>query len=139
MDRVRATAAIVASVCLLGACTDRTPLGPTSLAADRGPLAGPSAPPAPGRYLVGFDGPAEIPSDVLASSGGAIIDSIPEFNVLVVDGVTSPEALRAANPKYIEAGFDMTVTPILSDDPLPTDADLPEAVPGAETTPWYAS
>src|SRR4029079_11873222 len=27
----------------------------------------------------------------------------------------------------------------LSDDPLPSDADLPEAVPGAETTPWYAS
>jgi len=138
MDRGRAVAAILVSAILLGACTDRTPLVPTSLSADRGP-GGPSAPPAPGRYLVGFDGPAEISADVLALSGGSVIDSLPEFNVLVVDGVTAPDALRAANPKYIEAGFDMTVTPILSDDPLPSEGELPEAVPGAETTPWYAS
>src|ERR1044072_621980 len=109
MDRGRAAAAILALAFLFGACTDRTPLLPTSLSADRGP-GGPTAPPAPGRYLVGFDGPAEISADGLALSGGSVIDSLPEFNVLVVDGVTDPDALRAANPKYIEAGFDMTVT-----------------------------
>ena len=139
MDRGRSAATILASLLLLGACTDRAPLSPTSPAAGRGPLAGPTATPQPGRYLVGFDGPAEIQADVLAMSGGAIIDSIPEFNVLVVDGVTAPDALRAANPKYIEAGFDMTVTPILSDDPPPSEGEAPDAVVGADATPWYVS
>jgi len=75
---------------------------------------------------------------VLTASGGHVIDSIPEFNVLVVDGVTNPYALQAAAPKYIEAGFDVTVTPILGEAPAPGEPNA-LAVPGAETTPWYAS
>src|SRR5207237_31648 len=93
----------------------------------------------PGRYLVGFDSAAFIASDVLAASGGTVVDSIPGFNVLVVDGVTQPDALRASHPKYIESGFDMSVTPILNESPVPEESDLPAAVVGAEATPWYAS
>ena len=121
----------------LWGCTDRTLVAPRPPLLGRGPGLAPSVP-EPGRYLVGFDSTADIPADVLAASGGKIIDSIPAFNVLVLDEVTNPDALRAASPKYIEAGFDIAVTPILSDDPVPSESDV-EAVPGAETTPWYAS
>jgi len=132
----RRTWKALAPALLIFACTERTPFAPTSSAA-RGLSLGPRQA-EPGRYLVGFAGAPDIPADVLAASGGQVIDSIPEFNVLVVDGVTNPYALQAASPKYIEAGFDITVTPILSGNPVPGE-DEASAVPGAETTPWYAS
>lgn len=140
MGRPRDGLTFLAALLVVGGCTDRTAVAPTaptgSVAAGKGPA---PAPAEPGRYLVGFDGRAAISDGVMAQAGGRIVDSIPSFNVLVVDGVTNPEALRAAGPKYIEAGFDMSVTPILSADPVPVDGAQPEAVPGALTTPWYAS
>jgi subtilisin family serine protease len=134
----RNAALLLAPLFLAGACTDRTPFAPPDALSAKGPAA---APPAvePGRYLLGFDGDAAVSPAVLLAAGGRIIDSIPEFHVLVVDGVTKPDALLAAHARYIEAGYDVTVDPIMSDDAPPGDAGLPDAVPGAETTPWYAS
>ncbi|MGI8546925.1 MAG: S8 family peptidase [Gemmatimonadaceae bacterium] len=111
------------------ACADPAGIAPT---AARGPVAST----APGRYLVQFDGPAEVGANVLAASGGTVVDSIPSMNVLVVDGVTNPDALRLANPKYIEAGFVATIDPIKVEETVSTNAD---AVPGQQNTPWYAS
>jgi subtilisin family serine protease len=136
---LRRNAALLAvPLFLAGACTDRTPFAPPDVLNAKGPA---SAPPAaePGRYLLGFDGDAAISPDVLLASGGRVIDSIPEFDVLVVDGVTKPEALLAAHPRYIEAGFDVSVAPIAGDDAPVPDEELAAAVPGAEGTPWYAS
>ena len=116
---------------LVAGCADGSPLAPSAGRL----LPGAPAAPEPGRYLVGFEGAPEIPADVLAASGGRVIDSIPVFGVLVVDGVTNPDALRAAHPAYIEAGFDVTIDPIAVD-PIVGDA---AAVPGADATPWYAS
>src|SRR5947209_8784055 len=79
---------------LVCACMDRPPLAPATLSAGKVPPSSPRAPES-GRYLAGFDGTAAIPADVLAASGGRIIDSIPAFNILVVDDVTNPAALRA--------------------------------------------
>jgi subtilisin family serine protease len=92
--------------------------------------------PQPGRYLVGFDGTAAIGADVLAVAGGRIVDSIPSMHVLTVDGVTNPDALWAAGPRYIDAGFDVTVDPISDPSPL---GDLAQAVVGQENTPWFQS
>src|SRR4051794_30654543 len=127
----------IAAGLLVGACTDRPPLAPIALSAGKFPAAAPREAES-GRYLVGFDGVASISADVLATSGGRVVDSLPELNVLVVDDVTNPDGLRAAGPKYIEAGFDMSVTPIVSQDPVAGE-DENFAVPGAETTPWFAS
>jgi subtilisin family serine protease len=90
----------------------------------------------PGVYLLGFDGVPSISADVLAASGGRIVDSIPSMHVLTVDGVTNPQALLAANPKVIEAGFVVTTTPIIEPVPL---FDGAEAVVGQENTPWFAT
>jgi lantibiotic leader peptide-processing serine protease len=117
----------VAVALVAAGCADTLPVEPT---AGRSWFV-----PEPGRYLVGFEGTPELSLDVLAASGGQVVDSIPGFNVLVVDGVTDPEALRAAGPAYIEAGFDVTIDPVV-------EAEAQEeisAVPGAEDTPWYAS
>ena len=127
-SRLLTTAVMALAV---GGCTDSLPVEP---------IASPNANlafhvPLPSRYLVGFEGAAEIAPEVLAAAGGQIVDSIPEFNVLVVEGVTDPDALYAANPKYVEAGFDVTIDPIAAEDPLDELAE----VPGAESTPWFAS
>jgi subtilisin family serine protease len=121
------------------ACVDRSPTAPAPDGLALG-LARPgrgTAPPA-GRYLVGFDAPTDgIDASVLAASGGRVVDSIPAFNVLVVDGVTDPEALRAASPAYIEAEFETTLdapTPELLDPP-----DAAHAVPEALGAPWFGA
>jgi subtilisin family serine protease len=94
--------------------------------------------PQPGRYLVGFDGAAAIGADVLAVAGGRVVDSIPSMHVLTVDGVTNPDALWAAGPRYIDAGFDVTADPYR--DPLASSlGDLAQAVEGQENTPWFQS
>jgi subtilisin family serine protease len=134
---LRRNAALLASLLLASSCSDRTPFAPPAAVAARGPALPPPAP--AGRYLLGFDGEATITPEVLLASGGRIIDSIPAVNVLVVDGVTKPNALLAAGASYIEAGYDVTADPIVSDDPPPGEPELPAAVPGAENTPWYAS
>jgi subtilisin family serine protease len=85
-------------------------------------------------YLVGFAGAPAISPDVLAASGGRIVDSIPSMNVLTVDGVTNPQALLAANPTVIEAGFEVTNTPII--EPLPP-SEMVDLVPQQDTTPWF--
>ncbi|HYW30285.1 MAG TPA: S8 family serine peptidase [Gemmatimonas sp.] len=129
---------LLAPLLLTGACTEQTPFAPADAAQLRWP--GFTPPIEPGRYLVGFDGNAAISADVLHESGGRIIDSIPEFNVLVVDEVMKPDALLGAGPRYIEAGYDVQVEPIMGDDTPPGDEELVgAAVPGAENTPWYAS
>jgi subtilisin family serine protease len=89
----------------------------------------------PSRYLVGFPGRARIPASVLAASGGRVVDSIPAFHVLVVQGVRNPAALRRAKPAFIEPEFETTVAPIRAA-PTPGRA---LAVPGQAGTPWYAS
>jgi len=132
----RRTSWLVAGASLvLAACTDPAILSPVGPSAGRLPIPAPA--PEPGTYLVGFDGVAAVAPDVLAASGGRVIDSIPSMHVLVVDGVTNPDALRLAQPQYIEASFDATVEPIANDVAVP---DLfAEAVPGQEDTPWYKS
>ncbi len=111
-------------------CADPAGIAPT---AARGPVAST----APGRYLVQFDGPAEVGANVLAASGGTVVDSIPSMNVLVVDGVTNPDALRLANPKLIEASFIATLDPAITVDA--TASSNADAVPGQQNTPWFAS
>lgn len=130
MARRSALPLVAASLLGLTACGDQAILSPTpatkliTLAKQ------------PGVYLLGFDGVPSISADVLAASGGYIIDSIPSMHVLTVDGVTNPQALLAANPKIIEAGFETTVTPILQSLPV---LDGAQAVTGQENTPWFAS
>ncbi len=113
------------------ACADPAALSSPIPSAARGPIAA-----APGRYLVGFNGTPAISPSVLASSGGSIVDSIPALHVLVVDRVTNPDALKAAQPRYVEAGFDASISPIANDEPVP---DAVADVPGQQNTPWYAS
>jgi hypothetical protein len=73
---------------------------------------------------------------VLAAAGGRVIDSIPAMHVLTVDGVTNPDALWAAGPRYIDAGFEVTVDPVRDLSPL---GDLAQAVEGQENTPWFST
>lgn len=136
MARRSAVQLVAATVLGLGltACGDQAILSPTG--ADGGSPSAILLPKQPGVYLLGFDGPPSIPADVLAASGGRIVDSIPSMNVLTVDGVTNVNALLAANPKVIEAGFEVTNTPIL--EPLPL-FDGMQAVEGQENTPWFQS
>jgi lantibiotic leader peptide-processing serine protease len=123
---------LIALALLTGACADQNAvLDPGAAAENRDPA------PQPGRYIVGFDGEASISPDVLAASGGQIVDAVPQFNALIVDGVTNPEALRAANPAYIESGFNMYAEPIKQ--PLGAPAGGALAVPGATTAPWVQS
>jgi subtilisin family serine protease len=119
---------LLPAVALLAAvgCADDLPVTPS---AGRAPFA-----PQPGRYLVGFDGPPAISPQVLAASGGRVVEEIPGFDVLVVDGVTNPAALRGAHPRYIEASFDVTLDPFVDETPLQA-----AAVPGAAAAPWHAS
>ena len=133
MARRSAVSLVVAACVGLTACGDQAILSPT--AANSGRLPAPAAA-EPGRYLVGFEGDASIPSSVLAASGGAVVDAIPSMNVLVVDGVTNPDALKLAQPKYIEAEFEASVAPIPSDVP-PVDAI--DVVPRQDETPWFAT
>jgi len=120
---------VAVTILTVGACADPAGVAPS---AARGPVAST----APGRYLVAFDGPAAVGANVLAASGGRIVDSIPSMNVLVVDGVTNPDALRLANPAFIESGFVATIDPLKVEETVSTNAD---AVPGQQNTPWYAS
>lgn len=129
----RSFAPIVAvTILTVAACTDPAGIAPVSASSARGPVAS-----APGRYLVAFDGPAYVGSDVLAASGGKVVDSIPSMNVLVVDGVTNPDALRSAHPKFIEAEFVATVSPILVEGSTPGASTA--SVTGQQNTPWFAS
>lgn len=129
----RSIAPVLAAAALAGtACSDPVGNPVTAPSQARFPVAS-----APGRYLVAFDGPAYIPRAVLTSAGGAVVDSIPSMNVLVVDGVTNPDALRGAGPRYIESEFQATVSPIIAEGSAP--ADQVEAVPGQQNTPWFAS
>lgn len=126
-SRVLATAVVALAV---GGCTDTAPLAPN---------AGRMSAPQPGRYLVGFEGTPEISPEVMAAAGGAVVDSVPAFNVLVVDGVMNPDALRAANPTFIQAEFETTLDAPEPDnlvlDP-PVDAtEVPEAL----NAPWFDS
>ena len=130
---VRPSTLAVAAVSVLGvfACADPARLSSPLPSAAKGPIAA-----APGRYLVGFTGTPSISAGVLAASGGAIVDSIPELKVLVVDGVTNPDALKAAQPRYVESGFDASIAPIANDQPVP---DAVADVPGQQNTPWFAT
>ncbi len=119
---------VAVTILTVGACADPAGIAPNA-------ARGPAAASAPGRYLVAFDGPAAVGANVLAASGGSVVDSIPSMDVLVVDGVTNPDALRLAHPKYIEAGFEATIDPIKTDDVAPGT----ESVPGQANTPWFAT
>lgn len=129
----RSITPLVAVTMLAGAaCTDPAGISPVEPSALRGPLAS-----AAGRFLVAFDGPAYVGSDVLAASGGKIVDSIPQMNVLVIDGVTNPDALGSAHPKYIESEFVASVAPLIVEGTAPSD--IGTSVPGQQNTPWFAS
>jgi subtilisin family serine protease len=130
MARRSAISLAVATVLGLTACGDQAVLSPIA-------PTGPSSallPRQPGVYLVAFDGVPAISADVLRASGGQIVDSIPSMNVLTVDGVTNPQALLAAGPKFIEAGFEVTTTPIV--EPL-SPFEVVDLVPQQDTTPWF--
>ena len=132
MARRSAVSLVAAVVVGLTACGDPATLNPIE-------PTGPSSillPRQPGVYLLAFEGVPSISADVLRASGGQIVDSIPSMNVLTVDGVTNPQALLAANPKLIEAGFEVTNTPLI--EALPP-LDVADLVPGQENTPWFAS
>jgi subtilisin family serine protease len=133
MARRSAITLVAASLLGLTACGDQATslLSPTARTNDDLTLAAP-----PGLYLLGFDGTPAISPDVLAASGGHIVDSVPALRVLAVDGVTNPQALLAAQPKYVEAGFEVTVAPIVQELPL---FDGLQAVAGQENTPWFQS
>jgi subtilisin family serine protease len=131
MVRPSALPVVVVAVLAAMACADPAGISPLSPSAAKGPIAA-----APGRYLVAFNGTPSISPSVLAAAGGYIVDSIPSMNVLVVDGVTNPDALKSAQPKYIEAGFDAFISPIANDIPAPESV---EDVPGQQNTSWYAS
>lgn len=127
------TPLVLSAALALVACNDLTVLAPPTAPSDL--RIGVIGAPTPARYLVGFDGAASIAPDVLVASGGLVVDSIPAFNVLVLDGVTNPDALRNAQPTYIEAEFEVTTQPVATDD-APVFA---EAVVGQANTPWYTS
>ena len=129
MARRSAITLVAASMLGLTACGDQAILSPVPATNILLPL-----PRQPGVYLLGFDGAPAISPDVLAASGGRIVDSIPSMNVLTVDGVTNVQALLAAKPKIIEAGFEVTTTPIIEPLPLFDGAQL---VPQQGTTPWF--
>lgn len=136
----RSISPLIAVAVLAGvACSDPIAGPAVTPSAARGPVAS-----VPGRYLVAFNGRAYIGSDVLAASGGKIVDSIPQMHVLVVDGVTNPGALSAAHPKYVEAEFVATITPIIVEGASGANAtdnggSADASVPGQENTPWFAS
>jgi subtilisin family serine protease len=134
MARRSALPLVAASLLGLTACGDQAILSPTAASAGRLPVPGAVAEPA--RYLVGFDGTPQIAASVLAASGGTVVDAIPSMNVLVLDGVTNPDALKLAQPKYIEAEFEATVEPISSD---VTPLDQIDVVPRQDETPWFAT
>jgi lantibiotic leader peptide-processing serine protease len=134
MARRSAVSLIAAVVVGLTACGDPAILSPTSAAAGRFPVSPTTA--EPGRYLVGFTGPAAIPASVLAASGGQIVDAIPEMNVLVVDGVTNPDALMLAQPQYIEAEFEANIE-ATGADMLPVEQT--DALPNQAQTPWFST
>lgn len=121
--------AVVAALTASG-CTDQTPLSPDGPSTRR---VGVRTVPVAGRYLVGFAGRPAIAPAVMAAAGGRIVDRIPALGVLVVDGVTNPDALRAARPRYIEAEFETTVAPIRE-----RDAGV-LAVPEALDAAWHES
>jgi subtilisin family serine protease len=129
MDRRSAVSLVAASLLGLTACGDQATTLLTPIGANLALL-----PRQPGVYLVGFDHAPAISADVLAASGGRIVDSIPSMNVLTVDGVMNPQALLAANPRVIEAGFEVTNTPII--EPLPP-LETVDLVPQQDTTPWF--
>jgi Subtilisin-like serine proteases len=128
MARRSAVSLVAASLLGLTACGDQAsliaPVGANQLL----------LPKPAGIYLLGFDGAPAISADVLAASGGRIVDSIPSRNVLTVDGVTNPQALLAANPRIIEAGFEVSESPIV--EPLPPSESV-DLVPQQDTTPWF--
>ena len=131
MVRPRTLAVAAATAFGVFACADPAGISNPVPSAAKGPVVA-----APGRYMVGFKGTPAISPSVLASSGGSIVDSIPKMNVLVVDGVTNPDALKAAQPSYIESGFTATVAPVANDQPVP---DAATDVPGQTSTAWYAT
>ncbi len=130
MARRSAISLMAVAVVGLTACGDQAILTPIG-------VAGPNAlllPRQPGVYLVAFSGSPAISADVLRASGGQIVDSIPSMNVLTVDGVTNPQALLAAQPTLIEAGFEVTTAPII--EPLPPFESV-DLVPQQDTVPWF--
>jgi subtilisin family serine protease len=133
MARRSALPLIAASLLGLTACGDQAILRPISPNGANDALM--AAQSQPGIYLVGFDGTPSIPADVLQASGGRIIDAIPSRNVLTVDGVTNPDALLAAQPRYIQAAFEVKTSPIV--EPLSPFEQLDLA--GQEQTPWVKS
>lgn len=133
MARRSAVSLVVAATLGLTACGDPATLLSPPSSANRN-LSSPTT--EPGRYLVGFEGPAAIDASVLEASGGRIVDAIPSMNVLVLEGVTNPDALTVAQPKYIEAEFEVNVAPIGAD-MLPLEqADV---VPHQAQTPWFST
>jgi subtilisin family serine protease len=131
MVRRSAVSLVAAAVVGLTACGDpATLVNPMDVAGPNAALLARQ----PGVYLLGFAGRPFIPADVLQASGGQIVDSIPALNVLTVDGVTNVQALLAANPTVIEAGFEVTTTPLV--EPVPP-FDWAELVPQQDTTPWF--
>lgn len=136
MARRSALPLVAASLLGLTACGDQAILNPTATSGIRMPGATPLVQSA--RYLVGFDGTPSIPASVLAASGGAVVDAIPSMNVLVVEGVTNPDALALAQPKYIETEFEVSISPIASDVAVvPTEGT--DAVPVGSAAPWFAT
>lgn len=123
------TPLVLCAALALSGCNDQRVFAPPTA-----PSAALAAASEPGRYVLGFDGPASIAPDVLATSGGEIVDAIPALNALVVDGVTNPDALWAAQPTYVDAGFEVFVAPILGDRPI---LDALGAVPAHDQAPWF--
>jgi subtilisin family serine protease len=110
----------------------------------------------PGRYVVGL-GEGGLTDDVLAASGGRVVDSIPSIGVLVLENVTHPAALEGAGVRFAEPDVRVALEPVdhepLAERPDASDApgtDGPSAdepSPGgpgalgtdASAAPWFAS
>jgi subtilisin family serine protease len=122
----------VSAVALLAACADGIPVAPLAPSA-AAPVLAKGAAATAGRYLVGLTDGAALAPETLAASGGAIVDSIPAFGVVVVDGVTNPSALLEGGAAYVEPEFETTL------DVARFDEEEAQAAPEALTAPWYAS
>jgi lantibiotic leader peptide-processing serine protease len=120
---------VVAATLIMSGCADQnTMLTPEAALDSRTPAASTG-----GRYLVGFDEPTEIPASVLAASGGRVVGGVAKFNVVTLDGVTNPDALQMAKPRYIESGFEVTL------DVEKESTMEPLVVPGPGAAPWVES
>ncbi len=125
----------VGALALLAACADGVPVAPLAPSATSPVLSKGTAAITSARYLVRLDAGATIAAEALAASGGTIVDSIPGFHVVVVDGVTNPAALMQGGATYVEPEFVATLDATRYEHESVDAAAVPEAI----DSPWYAN